>query len=437
MTVRRRSGLLRSAAATATVTACAVALSGCGVLPSAAGAEDGPLKVMTWAPQGTKATNMPGMPAMARAYARWVNAEGGIDGRRLQVLTCNDHNDTVRAARCANRAVEEDVIAVVGSYSQHGRSFMSTLERWGIPYIGGYGVAHQEFTSPLSYPVNGGVPALIAGNGRQLAAGDCSHVSLVRPDTIAGDQLPRLINAGLEGSGTGPVTDVRAPEDASAYSRQARRALEGADASGGAQGQAEGGGEASGPCVTAVLGGRTDTFFDAFRRLREDSPRVRTASVLGSVRQSLVDRSGGRSSPLEGAYATGWYPSADDARWNRMKGVIERHAFGDNRVQDSDPGVQTTWVAYTVLRHVLESLDGEAATAKSVRLALDRGEPVGTGGLTPKLNWGYDNMLAARDFPRLVNAMVTYQRVRDGKLTAVHKGFVDVRETLERGADAS
>ena len=43
-----------------------------------------PVKVMTWAPQGTKATNMPGMPAMAQAYARWVNAKGGVNGRRLQ-----------------------------------------------------------------------------------------------------------------------------------------------------------------------------------------------------------------------------------------------------------------------------------------------------------------------------------------------------------------
>lgn len=35
---------------------------------------------MTWAPEDTKATNMPGMPAMAQAYARWVNSRGGIRG---------------------------------------------------------------------------------------------------------------------------------------------------------------------------------------------------------------------------------------------------------------------------------------------------------------------------------------------------------------------
>lgn len=428
MTVRRRSALTK--AVTAAV-ACAAVLSGCGIMPGTAEAGNDPITVMTWAPEGTKATNMPGMPGMAKAYARWINAEGGINGRPLKVLTCNDHNDTVSAARCAARATKEEVVAVVGSYSQHGRSFMSGLESAGIPYIGGYGVADEEFSSPLSYPVNGGLPALVAGNGRQLAAGGCGHVSLVRPDTIAGDQLPPLLNAGLADGGAGPAKDVRAAEDASAYTRQAHQALAGAGADPERYGLARYGGSTEDGCVTAVLGGRTDTFFDSFRRVQEDSPRVRTASVLGSLRQSLVDRSGGRRSPLEGAYATGWYPVASDPRWGPMKDVIREHAFGDNHVDGSDPGVQTTWVAYTVLRQVLRSLDGEPVTAKSVRRALDNGAPVGTGGLTPKLNWSFGNMLAAREFPRIVNTMVTYQRVRDGRLTAVREGFVDLEKTLE------
>ncbi|WP_314175825.1 ABC transporter substrate-binding protein [Streptomyces winkii] len=438
MTARRRRPALLTAVLS--FTACTALLSGCGVVPGTAEADDDTVTVMTWAPQGTEATNMPGMPAMAQAYARWVNAKGGINGRRLRVLTCNDHNDTVQAARCAGRARKANVAAVVGSYSQHGRSFMPALESAGIPYIGGYGVADQEFTSPYSYPVNGGLPALIAGNGRQLAAGDCSHVSLVRPDTTVGDQLPRLINAGLADGDAGPVTDVRAPEDASSYSRQAHKAMTSADINGGEQTGTLGlqRTKANGPCVTAVLGGRTDTFFDSFRQLQKNSPNVRTASVLGSVRQSLVDQSGGPQSPLEGAFATGWYPADGDARWKPMKHVIDEHAFGDNRVDSSDPGVQTTWIAYTVLHQVLKSMgENEEVNAKSVRRALDQGDPVDTGGLTPKLNWNYDNMLAARDFPRIVNTTVTYQRVRNGRLTMVHDGFVDVQKTLENGSSES
>ncbi|WP_031509372.1 ABC transporter substrate-binding protein [Streptomyces megasporus] len=431
MTARRRK---RSARTTITLAAalggCASLLTGCGVLPGDARADDGTVTVMTWAPQDTKATNMPGMPAMAEAYARWVNATGGINGRKLRVLTCNDHNDSVRAARCANRARTEGAVAVVGSYSQHGRTFMAALESAGIPYIGGYGITDEEFTSPLSYPVNGGQATLLAGNGHQLAA-RCERVSLVRPDTVAGDQLPDLLNAGLAAGGRGEAADIRAPEDSSDYTHHARQALKGVGLDADGEGVVTASDRApSDVCVTAVLGGRTDTFFDSFRRLGEEGPRVRIASVLGSVRQSLVDRTGGPNSQWEGAYATGWYPVSTDPRWARMKAVVREHAFGDNRIDPADPGVQTTWIAYTVLRAALEHVDG-AVTARSVQRALETMPPVDTGGLTPELSWGYDDMLAVRDHPRLVNSMVTFQRVEKGTLTPVRKGFVDVRKTLE------
>ncbi|MFI1965743.1 ABC transporter substrate-binding protein [Streptomyces pathocidini] len=410
----------------------ATLLGGCGQLPGTSAPARGPVVVMTWAPEGTKATNMPGMPAMAQAYARWINKHGGLGGRELKVLTCNDRNNTVGAGRCARRAVAEDVVAVVGSYSQHGGSFMPQLEAAGIPYIGGYGLTDEEFGSPLSYPVNGGVATLLAGNGQQLAGG-CERVSLVRPDTIAGDQMPSLLNAGLLAGDRRRASDVRAPESATNYARQGELALERAGAD-PALGAAEYGAKADGACVTAVLGDRTDTFFDSFRHLQEDRPKVRIASVLGSVQQALVTRTGGRSSPLDGASVTGWYPVESDPRWAPMRKVISENAFGDNRIDPADPGVQTTWIAYTVLRAAAESLEGGDITSESVRRALDGGvgpDGVDTGGLTPKLSWRYEDMLAVRGFPRITNAMVTYQEVRKGRLVSTRDGFIDVSKTLE------
>lgn len=439
MTGRRRPSprpVPRASAAATAVTACTAALasllSACGSLPGTAGepGEKEPLTVMTWAPVDTKATNMPGMPAMAQAYARWVNAHGGLDGHQLKVLTCNDRNDSVGAARCAQRAVDAKAIAVVGSYSQFGRSFISPLEIHGIPYIGGYGVSDEEFASPLSYPVNGGQASLLAGNGRQLAS-VCERVSLVRPDTLQGDQMPTLLNTGLADGSRAAAHDVRAPEDGTDYDDAARRALDAVGAAPGGPGA-----QGAGGCVTATLGERTDTFFDSFRRLQPAGSKVRIASVLGSAGQALVDRTGGRSGPLEGAYLTGWYPVASDPRWNPMRKVINDHAFGDNRIDPADPGVQTTWIAYTVLRSVIEELGEQGTdeiTAQAVQQTLDRGDrAVDTGGLTPKLRWRSGDMLAVPDFPRTVNGLVTYQAVRDGRLVAAKQGFVDVTRTLER-----
>jgi ABC-type branched-subunit amino acid transport system substrate-binding protein len=417
-----RTPLGRTVTALAAAATAAALTAGCGLLPGAAeGSGSRTVTVMTWAPEKTRATNMPGMPATARAYARWVNAHGGLGGRKLRVLTCNDHNDRVGAAKCARAAADAGAVAVVGSYSQYGRAFLSPLESAGIPYIGGYGATDAEFTSPLSYPVNGGQAALLAGNGRQLAD-QCARTVLVRPDTIAGDELVPLLDAGLAERGRAGVTDLRAAEDATDYAGQAAQALRAASAAGTSRGG----------CVAAVLGDRTNTFFDSFRRLRDEYPAVHTATVLGSIDQSTVNRTGGANSPYEGAYVTGWYPASDDARWAPMKRMLKEQAFDDNRIDPADAGVQTTWIGYEVLRQVVAKLGDGEVTARTVSGALDDGLTVTTGGLTPPLSWSYDHMSDTGDLPRLVNARVTFQRVERGRLVATRKSAVDLTGTLSK-----
>ncbi|MGW0423144.1 ABC transporter substrate-binding protein [Streptomyces sp. NPDC003015] len=430
---RHHRSVRATALAAGALVACTALTAGCGVVPgTTAGSGDDPIKVMTWAPSDTEATNKPGMPAFARAYARWINSKGGINGRRLTVLTCNEHNDAVSAAACARRAVKENVVAVVGSYSQYGDSFFPPLEGAGIPYIGGYGVTNDEFTSPLSYPVNGGQPTLLAGLGKELAAA-CGNVTLVRPDTIAGDELPILLDSGLTTGGHRVAGDVRAADDATEYSAQSTKALDSAAVDDRARGAKQG-------CVVPALGDRTSTFMDSFRRAREDYPAVRTAMAMGSVDQTVIDASGGASGPYEGSYITGWYPVESDARWDAMKKVISAEAFGDNRIDSADAGVQTTWIAYTVFAKAVESLGGGEVSADSVRGALNDGLKISTGGLTPTLRWptrdtwSSTDDLASVGFPRLVNAHVTLQVVRQGQLVSAREGFTDVTRTL-RNAD--
>ncbi|MEV0092505.1 ABC transporter substrate-binding protein [Streptomyces sp. NPDC050738] len=421
-----------------TMAAGASLLTGCGSLPGIGGSRE-PLTVMTWAPDGTQATNMPGMPAMAVAFSRWVNDNGGIDGHKIKVLTCNEQNTTIGAGNCARRAVKEGAVAVVGSYSQFGSAFMPPLEAAAIPFIGGYGISGDEFTSLDSYPVNGGQAALLAGNGRQLAR-DCKRVALIRPDTIDGDNLPPLINSGLAEGHRRAAVDIRAADDAGDYSTVAAQALERVGAGPGVPariGRSAAREQAGKGCVTAVLGERTETFLDSFRRVEAKDQQVRISSVVGSVGQALVDSTGGKAGPFEGAYVTGWYPESGDPRWNAMRGVVDKYAFGDDRIDTDDAGVQTTWVAYTVLKRAVESLHKDSISRSDLITTLNRRTPVTTGGLTPPLRWDFDSMLASAGFPRLVNRSVTYQVVRQGRLVAQQKGFVDVGATLENARTSS
>lgn len=415
MTGRRRLTSPRPYRLLTSVAAGALLISGCGALPGVPGGSREPVTVMTWAPDTTGAdtVNMAGMPAMARTYARWINEEGGIDGHELRVLTCNEQDTATGASKCARRAADADVAAVVGSYSRYGRAFLAPLEAAGIPYIGGYGASADEFTSYLSYPVNGGQPALVAGNGEQLAA-SCERVSLVRPDTLVGDTMPGLLDTSLSRSDRPASYDISAAEEATSYDPEAAKALA----------------QAGDGCVTAVLGKGTETFFDSFRRLEPEDSGVRISSVLGSVGQGLINRSGGADSPFEGALVTGWYPASGDARWNGMRDVITKYAFGDNRIDPEDTGVQTTWIAYTALKAVVEAMDRPDITAGGISVSLNRGTEVDTGGLTPVLRWRFQDMVGTAAYGRIVNGRVTFQVVRDGRLTAAKKGFVDVTETL-------
>ncbi|WP_431034550.1 ABC transporter substrate-binding protein [Streptomyces sp. P6-2-1] len=422
-------------------------LSGCGLLPGG-GDKDGPVTVMTWAPLHTTGTNAPGMTAMARAYERWVNAEGGIGGRKLRVLVCDEGNESVAAAECARRAVREKAVAVVGSYSEQDAAIFSPISLAGIPYLGGYGITQEEFVNPDSYPVNGGLPALIAAQGAQLAP-DCDRVVLVRPEGITGDTWPELLRAGLrDAGGAGEVVDLPVPTASSDYTPQAGQVLDRLAPAPAAR-----------RCVSVALGDSTAAFIDSFRRVApsggtgaeagtgtgaeagtgaDATPAVRVGSVLGSVSQRLVDRSGGASGPYEGAAVTGWYPPASDPRWATMKKVITKHAFGDNAIDPADAGVQTTWIAYTALRRIVESLGKGPVTAKTVRDALDKGTKVTTGGLTPTLSWGNDYARSVIGYPRTANTRVTHLEIRDGQLVAT-KGTGDgpgatgdARAALER-----
>ncbi|MER5869861.1 ABC transporter substrate-binding protein [Streptomyces sp. NPDC002044] len=427
MTDWRRAATLSRTLLAAAMGACLVA--GCGVIPGGSGGSGGSgdtLTVMTFAPEGTAATNMPGMPAMARAYERWVNSKGGVNGRTLRVLTCNEKNTPTGAADCARKAISEKAVAVVGSYSQHGRAFMAPLEAEGIPFLGGYGVSSEEFQSTLSYPVNGGQPVLLAGAGHQLGRA-CGQVALVRPDTLAGDSLPVLLNAGLRANKMGDASDIRAAEDSADFAPQAREAL--ANTSGGKERG----------CVTAVLGERTETFFDAFRRADVQKKNPQISSVLGSLSQSLVDRTGGRESPFEGAYLTSWYPVSTDPVWEPMRTVISDHAVGQDGLDAADSGAQTTWIAYTVLNEIVNRFKrDEDVTARKLSRALNQSQAVATGGLTPDLSWRYQDMRAVGGFPRIVNGRVSFQVVQAGRLVAQQgEQSMDMTPTLEQAPRAA
>jgi hypothetical protein len=186
-------------------------------------------------------------------------------------------------------------------------------------------------------------------------------------------------------------------------------------------------------CVTSALdAASTQTLFDSWRQAAPAHTRL--AALIGSFQQSLVDSTGGADGPLEGALATGWYPPDSNPVWNEMHAVIKKYAFTNNSINPSDPGVETTWIAYEVFKKVADGIKGRAVTAQSVHAAFDATGPVSTDGATPPLAWQDSNLVSLAATPRTVNTDVTFQVVQNGQLTESHDGLINVGAALTAGS---
>ena len=104
-----------------------------------------------------------------RAYFNEVNAAGGVNGYRFQLVDCDSAYDPTRAHQCSQQLLSQNILAVVGWLSASGEQPEAPfLTSHGLPIIGGLGVP-SEFTDALSYPVSVDLARGAAGAGLHAA----------------------------------------------------------------------------------------------------------------------------------------------------------------------------------------------------------------------------------------------------------------------------
>jgi len=114
-----------------------------------------------------------------RSYFNLVNAQGGVNGHKLQLIDCDSKYDPSSAHQCAQKLISQGVLAIVGWLSLSGeQSETPYLTGQGVPIIGGLGVP-AEYQSPLSYPTT---PSLIT-DGTALGT-HAGQIGLKKPGVI-------------------------------------------------------------------------------------------------------------------------------------------------------------------------------------------------------------------------------------------------------------
>ncbi|TRO59928.1 ABC transporter substrate-binding protein [Streptomyces sp. IB201691-2A2] len=403
----------RSATASCLAVTGALLAAGCGGEASSSSTDTSSLKgatvkVMVWAPENTQGSAQPGVRQTAQAYEKWINDNGGIKGGPLKVLTCNEKNDADEAENCAQKAVAEKVVAVVGSYSLAGDRYMPILEKAGIPYLGGTGVSAAEFSSPMSFPVNGGTPVVFAAHGKQLVDEGCKKISGVRYDVAAADTVSKFLALGVTAAGGAPPKDLKVPLTATDLAPQVAAATKGSD------------------CVSVILGTHSDLFVKSYV---QSGAKTELGSVVGNLTPELAESTGGGSSPLNGAAITGYYPPTSDAAW---KDFVE--ATKSDGLDTSNGANATAWVAFKVFTEAAKKLPTISSKALVEELNTTKG--IDTGGLTPPLTWAESTALPIKGLNRIHNTTATELTMRDGKIEWAKSGstFIDVRKVLTGGS---
>jgi branched-chain amino acid transport system substrate-binding protein len=90
-------------------------------------------------------------------WARWVNANGGLAGHPVKIVSVDDAADPGKHAAAVRRLILEDrVVAFVGDFAPLTFSAgVPFLEQYNIPSLGGDSAEGGWFSSPNAFPING------------------------------------------------------------------------------------------------------------------------------------------------------------------------------------------------------------------------------------------------------------------------------------------
>lgn len=397
---------LRAAATVAAAVACAAGAAACGSSDegSAAGGGDA-IKVMTIGPVEAPQFSVPSIEVGARAAVDAINADGGIDGRRLELIVCNDENDPNAAVGCARRAVAERVAAIVGGYTMFEPQVVPVVERAGIPWVGP--TALQNSTSESYHLLGGEAATLTFAIGQRLAEQGCREVVTIGENAPASKAAVELVGAGVEAAGGRNGRPVYGATNAADW----------------------------GPVVAAALADGADCL--AFMGSVGNTPKVVTAvaqsgrDVTVATAQSLLPAQAVEAlgDAADGVVMTsGYLPFTSSEPGVR---ALVRAARAIDPDVPLDAQLQSSYAAVKVFAEAARGLD--TVDAETVGAALDRLSGFDTG-LGPVVDFTRPN--PTRSFARVTNPEVFVLEARGGEVVLADPEPLDTTPVFEALADA-
>lgn len=352
-----------------------------------------PIRLMSITTVGTSGSDLPEIFSAGRAAVDAVNADGGIDGRPLELIECNDQFDPNIAARCGRDAVAKGVVAVTGSAGNTADAYFPILEAAGIPLIGSAGQQNPELTSPNSYLITSGTIGEIYGAAMGLLDAGRNKLAIAYVDVAAGKFLADGVAKAIEGAGGEPAVMVPIPFDATDLTAYAAQIVDG-----GADG------------VVSIISNQFPLMAQALELTGKD---IVLATPAVGLRPSDIDDLGEAAEGivLASSFLPPSHPSLE-AFHEELDAAGMKDARGSHALR--------AWAAV----HIVADLLRDAATqdAEGLMAALQSAGPIEFPGLAP---FDWSQPVTGLEPLKLYSSKVNLQRVEDGEIVADSDEFVD------------
>lgn len=370
--------------------------------PAAAAPKGAPIKTMTITSLESQGPVYPNIAVTAKAYEKYINANGGIGGRPLSVEVCDEHGKPTDASACARKAVSDKVAAVIGSFSFLGTNIMPALTKAGIANFGECcPITPPEWTADNSFPM-GTQPLYAVGLVKRAVDDGCKKINAVIIDGAQGF-LPPMVNA-MKASGLKFGKTITLPPTSQDYTPQV------ADATGGGA-----------DCIVMVV---SETPFVAWNQAYVQSGS--TARLYGPQGNLDAVSLKGLGNKLDGSVIAGMYPDLSTPPWAEYRKALEQ-ANAPSEPDYNSLGGMGTWAAYTGFKQVAEAVPGGGAKIDSASFLAQAAKTtdLDTKGMVPTIDFTKE-WTENPDYKRLFNRTVVFSTVKNGKVVPLTTEFEDV-----------
>jgi ABC-type branched-subunit amino acid transport system substrate-binding protein len=394
---------LRHVAATMVVAALTVPVAAAGTAV-AQKAKGDPVKVLVILDESeAQGLRFDTARAGVKARIKAINADGGLggSGRPVKADFCVTELDPNKSASCARKAADDDsYVAVIASVIGTGDTINPILEGAGIANIGGTAFSLSDGTSPISFPVMGGLVAAVGCQATVLSdAAGAKKIAVAYGDTpgadlsvTLADQVLQTRDLGVTNKGVVPVAKADISAEVTAISD---------DADG---------------LVTASDGETAKKIIRTARQLGLD------VAIAGSGAQQFTPAAiKSLGDTVEGLYLSLWFATDD------MPGAgVKQYLAGMKKAgakNKSDDLAKNSWLALGLLD---EAARGQTEIDRTTILdSVAKITAFDTGGLTPVLDFTTPGTFFNGAQPKVVNTSCVYARIKNNKVVALEKEFVD------------